>query len=473
MGAASNRNAAATAMSRVMIDTRDRHPQQASAAAQERFGRSIANAALLGLLATVVPAGLAFGQTSSIPGLVVTTTPPPQAPQAPPPDAPRQPVPPKSTSAAPPAPKARPAPKKDLTTSATRAPDTASVQGIAALVNDEPITAFEVQDRARFLALTVDYSERAKSNMKSFAQDPKISDRLKAILEETIKANPGKTREQIIAAFEERKKAFVASLQQQAVASARASLVPSLRQKALEELIEERLKLQEAKKLGVLASDADVEKAFRTMAERNKMTTEQFTAHIRSQGADARSMKARFKASFSWRDVVRRKYGHQINISSLEVDRIAAAGADSKDDNLELRVQKITLSVPGKIDQAQVVKRLAEAETLRQRFAGCKSTAGLAKNMPNTQFEELGWRKATALGEPTRTLLVNAAEGEMVPPSPTASGVELYAVCGRRTPKINEERRQAAESELQQKEFDRLAARHLADLRKDALIEIR
>ena len=45
---------------------------------------------------------------------------------------------------------------------------------------------------------------------------------MRAILEETVKANPGKTREQVIAAFEERKKAFVQSLQRQAVEGARA-----------------------------------------------------------------------------------------------------------------------------------------------------------------------------------------------------------------------------------------------------------
>lgn len=423
---------------------------------------------------------LSLGQTSSIPGLVVTTTPPPQAappPGAmPPPAAPRA-APPSEQGKTPPAaakPKPKPAAKKekDLTTAATQTPESGSVQGIAALVNDEPITAFEVQERARFLVLTVDFAERAKANMKAMAQDPKINDRLKAILEDTIKSNPGKSREQIIAAFEERKKALVTSLQQQAVASARASFIPGLRKKALEELIEERLKLQEAKKLGVLAADDEVEKAFKGLAERNKMTSEQFAAHLKTQGADAKVMKARFKASFSWRDVIRRRFGHQINVSSREVDRIAAT-ASAGDDTLELQVHKITLAVPGKIDQQQVARRLTEAETLRQRFAGCKSTAGLAKDVPNARFEDLGWRKATALGEPTRTMLINAGEGEMVPASPTASGVELYAVCGRRAPKVNEEKRQAAENELQQKEFDRLAQRHLADLRKDALIEIR
>jgi peptidyl-prolyl cis-trans isomerase SurA len=461
-----------------MIDTTGCRQRDGVAVKPVRLGSTLACATFAAALAISLPS-VSLGQTSSIPGLVVTTTPPAQ-PAAPPPGAVPQATAPRGAPQAEPRkapqavakPKPKPAAKKDLTTAATQTPEGGSVQSIAALVNDEPITAFEVQERARFLVLTVDFAERAKANMKAMAQDPKINDRLKAILEDTIKSNPGKSREQVIAAFEERKKALVTSLQQQAVASARASFIPGLRKKALEELIEERLKLQEAKKLGVLTGDDEVEKAFKGLAERNKMTSEQFAAHLKNQGADARVMKARFKASFSWRDVIRRRFGHQINVSSREVDRIAAT-ASAGDDTLELQVHKITLAVPGKIDQQQVARRLTEAESLRQRFAGCKSTAALAKDASNARFEDLGWRKATALGEPTRTMLINAGEGEMVPASPTAAGVELYAVCGRRAPKVNEEKRQAAENELQQKEFDRLAQRHLADLRKDALIEIR
>ena len=61
----------------------------------------------------------------------------------------------------------------------------------------------------------------------------------------------------------------------------------------------------------------------------------------------------------------------------------------------------------------------------------------------------------------------------MVPASLTAAGVELYAVCGRRTQKASDEKRLAAENELTMKEFERLAQRHLLDLRRDARIDIK
>lgn len=470
---------AAVSCGRAIMDETRQSYRQLGSGRKGPVGRCLgpsavaAVSAFLGLAAIVSPSSAV---AQSMPGLVVTTTPAPSA-SPPPPQLRPTVAPPAEVKAAEPAPAAKPkpkpspAPRKEASAAASKVTDAGGSQTIVAIVNDEPITAYEVEQRSRFLALTVDISERAKGNMKAFATDPKINDRLKAILEETIKANPGKSRDQVIAAFEERKKAFVMSLQQQAVASARSSFLPGLKKKALEELIEERIKLQEAKKQNTLASDDEVNKAFKGLADRNKMTPEQFMAHIKSQGADAEVIKARFKASFSWREVVRRRFGHQISVSSKEIDRIASqAGGENA---VELRLQKITIASGGTADQSGLAQRYAEAEAMRRRFSGCQTTQSLTKGSSNAKFEDLGFKSASALPEPTRTLLMAANNGEMVPAAPTAQGMELYAVCDRRTARLDDAKREAAENELQMKEFERLAQRHMNDLRKDSLVEIR
>ena len=137
------------------------------------------------------PVGL-HAQTSSVPGLVVTTTAPPPGPlvAAPPPA-----VAPAPANQPPAAVKPKPKPTAKRETAAA----TGSIndggggaQGIVALVNDEPITAYEVHQRAQFMTLTSDFTERAKANMKSIAENPKTPERVQEILKETIAANPGK-----------------------------------------------------------------------------------------------------------------------------------------------------------------------------------------------------------------------------------------------------------------------------------------
>lgn len=433
------------------------------------------------VMALLAPVTAVAQQPSSVPGLVVSTPPP----TGPTPSMPGLVVstPSPQSGIAPPSPaivapaasqKARPkptAPKSTASTAENAAP-AKGPQGIAALINDEPVTAFEVDRLARFMALSTNISDRAKANMQARAQDPRTNDRLKAILQETIQTNQGKSREEVIAAFEVRKKQFVMNLQREAVDNARASVIPTLRKRALDELIEDRLKYQEAKRLSIAVGDDDMERAFKGVAERNKMSVQDFANHIKAQGADPVVMKGRLKTQIVWREVIRRRFGHTIAISNREVDKLVASSATGNEAMVELQLHKLTLATGGSSDQKIVAQRYEEAERIRSKFSGCKATSALAKS-GNAKFEDLGYRKVASLEDPARTLLLNARDGEMIPPNPTASGVELYAVCGRRAAKLDEQKRQAAESELQVKEFDRIAQRHILDLRKDALIEIR
>ncbi len=89
------------------------------------------------------------------------------------------------------------------------------------------------------------------------------------------------------------------------------------------------------------------------------------------------------------------------------------------------------------------------------------------------EFDVLSAQKPSSIPEPTRSLLLNARDGEMLPPTVSPGSVELWAVCGRKVVKADDQKREVAENSLRQKEFDILAKKHLKDLRQDAAIEYR
>jgi peptidyl-prolyl cis-trans isomerase SurA len=138
-----------------------------------------------------------------------------------------------------------------------------------------------------------------------------------------------------------------------------------------------------------------------------------------------------------------------------------------------LHVQKITLSLPTSSDQAGMAKRFAEAEALRRKFGGCKSMVGLAKDAPAAKFDDMKFIKPSSIGEPTRSLLLAAKDGDMLPPSAMPGAIDLLAVCGRRSIKADEKQREKVQEDLRAKEFEMLAKRHLRDIRQDAHIEFR
>ncbi|MBL8565521.1 MAG: SurA N-terminal domain-containing protein [Hyphomicrobiaceae bacterium] len=352
---------------------------------------------------------------------------------------------------------------------------------ILVLVNDEPITAYEMEQRQRLIGLSADVGsyirDNAKKRWESIVKNPKINEEFRAF---AVKRNP-KSKEDLQKIQQEfvkgKQKVMMDQLQQEA----RSRALKGTDKMALKELVEERLKLQEAKRNNVLATDEQISKIITGIASRNKMNEEQFAKHLAGMGVDISTMKQRFRASISWNEVVRRRFGYQISITERDVERFVdqEATVDDGSAGTEVSVQRVVLAATS-LDQKAMAERLAVAEQIRQKFAGCKSTEKVAKSFGAT-FEDLGSRSAGSIPDPARTMLLGAKEGQMIPPNVGADGVEMWVLCGRKqsasagktgapgagggAPSEKDERRQ--------KELEILAKRHMKDLRQDATIDCR
>ncbi len=360
---------------------------------------------------------------------------------------------------------AQPAAKRTQTAKATQdEPASRPIQSIVALVNDEPITGYEIEQR---VALSMLGAQDVQKKLQAKLKSPNMNEQFKNFAMKRLQANPPKTEAEQQARVRQLQGEFVASIKSQI----EKEYVPTARKQALEELIEERLKLQEAKKLTVVAADDEVDRVISGMAERNKMTAAQFAEHISKMGASIAAMKERIRASLSWSDVVRRKFGHQITVATRDVDRMVAS-ADAQDD-VELKIHRILLSLPVQQDQKKLAQRISDAEQLRGKFSGCKGMETMARGVPGARFDNLGDRRPTSLPEPTRSLLLSAHDDELLPATIGENGVELWAVCGRKLVKAADSKRETAQNELRQKEFEILSKKHLKDLVTDAHIEYR
>lgn len=354
------------------------------------------------------------------------------------------------------------------------APTLKGEQSIVVLVNDEPVTGYQVEQRARFLALSANANEQVKENFQRLVKAESTNAQLRALQEEVVRGNPGKSREELIAIFQERQKQFGMALQKQAIESARATLLPRLKKDAREELIDERLKVQAAKKLGIEVTDADVKRILTDVAERNKMTYDQFSQHLKSSGVDIATMGEKFRAQKAWRDLIGRRYAAQVSVTQRDIDRVlSSAAAEAGEDMVELQIHKISLALSSQIDQTALTKRYAEAEGLRRNFGGCKTMGDLAKGTSGARFEDMRFVKPSAIAEPMRSMLLSAKDGDMLPPFTTAAGVEIYAVCSRRALSGDDAQRTKALQELQSKELEILARTHMRNLRQEAEIENR
>ncbi len=432
---------------------------------------------------------LAASQASAqvpLPGVIITPSPGPSAPMMAPPSNPMMPgmAPPPQAAPPPPAaaapqvkPKVVSRPKKAVETAASDADTGNTVKGpgstrIGLLVNGEPITAYEIEQRARLMALGADIQSRAQAKMKELATSESVNARWKQIVQDTVNANQGKTREQIMAILQEKQKVYSMGLQKQAVDHARSASIPAMRENAKKELTEEIIKLQDARRSGAMPDESMVEDLIKDLAQRNKMTALEFTRHFAGMGVDIMTLKARFRAQLAWTDAVRKQYSHLTQPSQRQLDQ-ALVNFSGGQDEVELQLQRIVITVPPKLDQKSMAARLAEAEQLQRQFKSCNGVAALAGRVQGARHENMGARNVSTFSEPSRTMLLNAQENTMVPPAMTSTGIELYAVCGRKVIKAAEIKRTQLANEERQGTFERLSRNHLRKLLDSAIIENR
>ena len=249
----------------------------------------------------------------------------------------------------------------------------------------------------------------------------------------------------------------------------------AMRKKVIEDLISERIQLQEATKNSVIISDDQIKEMLGRIAKSNNMSADQLIASLAQLGVNIKTMKEQIRSRIAWRQVVQRKFRNQVSVNASQIDKAISVEAPSGEQQqaTEFQLQRVRLELPDDPDQRTIANRLVEASRLRSRINSCSSIAKVIKPVRKASVKSIGRKKAEQVAQPTRAILLAAKEGQMTPPTITSSGIELYVVCARRTVNRNDKQRQEVRSKLVSQEYSILARRHLRDLRQDAFVERR
>ena len=250
---------------------------------------------------------------------------------------------------------------------------------------------------------------------------------------------------------------------------------PELKKEATDLLIDERLQMQQGRKLTVTVSEEDVNAVLEGMASKNNLDVAGLSTALGKAGVNIKTLKDRVRAQLTWQDVVRRKFRHQVQVGDVDVDQaLSEAGASAEDGGgtaeTVQQIRQIKFSLPSGADQKAIAARLATAEAVRARFSSCGSIAELTKNVEGASIKSLA--EAASLAQPARLLVAHAKSGQMTPPTLSASGVELYAVCGNRVVRDSKVREET-QRKLLNEEMMLRAERLLRDVRQEAFIEYR
>jgi len=246
------------------------------------------------------------------------------------------------------------------------------------------------------------------------------------------------------------------------------------RQEVLDQLIDEKVKIKEAKKFGVDPTATDVDQSFAQMAQRMRITPEQLTKTLETQGVRPETLKARLKAEMVWTSLVRGRYKESLQVSERDINEQAKEAGDSgKVEAFEYKMQPIVLLVPRGASPAVIETRKKDAEVLRERVTSCESANAYFKAMQNATIRESVTKTSSDLAAPLREMLDKTPIGHLTPPEITKQGVEMVALCARKPTTVDSPKKQEIRQKIIIQKYEAKQKAYLAEIRKAAMIECR
>ncbi len=243
---------------------------------------------------------------------------------------------------------------------------------------------------------------------------------------------------------------------------------PLSRQAAIEQLIDDKVRGAEARRIGMKVTEAHQREMMNRLAASVRQEPTQFEQNLAKAGIEPDAVRQKISADAIWNELLRVR-ARSSNISNAElnaeVERRAARGEAKVTDYV---VRQIVFVVPPGVSVGQ---RMAQANAARGRFTDCESGVEYMRTLPDVAVRERIGRTSVDLPKQTNDLLAKTPLGRLTPPYTSAQGVEMLAVCEKNDRQDIGQLRQQVEQELQQKRSQGSAAAYMNELR--AKVDIR
>ncbi len=206
-----------------------------------------------------------------------------------------------------------------------------------------------------------------------------------------------------------------------------------LQERALEQLIAESIQLQLAARMGIKVSDTQLNQTMTSIAQRNRMTLDEFQQALTAEGLSYEAAREKFRREMITSRIQQRMVDSRVRVTEKEVRDYLDSTASRETSGEEYRLAHILLAVsPSQPEATQV----ARAEEIRAQVRAGADFSELAARFSDSgtamQGGDLGWRKADQLPSLFAAVVPDLAPGEVSSPLVNSSGVHLVMMSEKR-----------------------------------------
>lgn len=250
----------------------------------------------------------------------------------------------------------------------------------------------------------------------------------------------------------------------------------ALRAEALDQLVEDRLKLEAGRQIGISPTPELIETGVESFARQSGLSAAEFRALMSSQGVTDQALDDLVVAEVIWIQVVRARFRNRVEPGEAEID--AELELAQQRSSLEFRIQEIGLPLTSD-GRTEAQTRALAAQLSQSLNSGGDFLAAVreySRSPSAANGGNVGWVSTERMPPDLLRSLTELEIGEVSRPLPVAGGVSLIRLLERRqaaTSNVTPEARQAVRERLINQRSARLAEGMLQEMRRDALIEIR
>ena len=201
--------------------------------------------------------------------------------------------------------------------------------------------------------------------------------------------------------------------------------IDGLRRQVLRTLIQEKLQLQEARDSEIEISRAEINAAMQDMASGTNRSLDEVEKFLKENNVHIRTMEDQIEAELAWNRFVRGRFGGQVSIGELEIDEtLERAEAAMNQDRVN--ISEILLLANNQLDGQRLISEAAQI--VQQLRAGINFGAvarQFSAASSSASGGNLGWIPVNQLDENIVPIIENMAAGDISDPIETSAGIYI------------------------------------------------
>ena len=215
--------------------------------------------------------------------------------------------------------------------------------------------------------------------------------------------------------------------------------LPQFQQEALVSLVDERLQMQELRrvqreqKVSIIATDDEIQDELADMAKQNNLKPEGFVAALKSQGIGSETLYDQIRAQMSWQRWIRGRYGTRLRIGEDQIKatqaRLTAAAAKP-----QYEISEVFLDAGRLGGMAEATRGATQLVAQLQQGAPFPAVARQFSASPTAAAGgDAGWISQGEMSAEVDAALEQLRPGQLSQPIPVKDGVYIIYLRDKRS----------------------------------------